>query len=57
MQFLLEGARRGEKGLYLTLAETGTELHNFSASHGWRLPPEVEIHELLSPAWASTCRP
>ena len=49
MQFLLEGARRGEKGLYLTLAETESELHAFAASHRWRLPPEVEIHELLSP--------
>ena len=49
MQFLIEGARRGEKGLYLTLAETADELRAFAASHAWELPANLEIHELLSP--------
>ena len=48
MQFLIEGARCGEKGLYLTLAETADELRSFAASHDWELPENLEIHELLS---------
>lgn len=49
MQFLIEDVRRGEKGLYLTLAETADELHAFAASHDWALPENLEIRELLSP--------
>jgi circadian clock protein KaiC len=37
MQFLLEGARRGEAGLYATLSETEDELRVVAASHGWGL--------------------
>ncbi len=37
LQFLLEGARRGEAGLYITLSETADELHAVAASHGWSL--------------------
>ncbi|MES2707402.1 MAG: ATPase domain-containing protein [Verrucomicrobiota bacterium] len=37
MQFLLEGARRGESGLYITLSETKEELEIVAASHGWNL--------------------
>ena len=37
LQFLLEGARRGETGLYITLSETADELHAVAASHGWSL--------------------
>jgi circadian clock protein KaiC len=37
LQFLLEGARLGEKGLYITLSETREELEAVSASHGWSL--------------------
>ena len=39
MQFLLEGARRGETGLYLTLSESEQELHAVADSHGWSLDP------------------
>lgn len=35
MQFLLEGARAGETGLYITLSETREEIENVSRSHGW----------------------
>src|SRR6478672_6829677 len=45
MQFLMEGARRGETVLYVTLSETATELHEAAASHGWSLDG-VHIHEL-----------
>ena len=37
LQFLLEGARRGHKCLYVTLSETLEELHDVAASHGWSL--------------------
>ncbi|HEY8019452.1 MAG TPA: ATPase domain-containing protein [Thermoanaerobaculia bacterium] len=37
MQFLLEGARRGEPGVYATLSETEDELRAIAESHGWGL--------------------
>ena len=37
MQFLLEGRRQGEGGLYVTLSETKNELEAVAASHGWDL--------------------
>lgn len=37
MQFLLEGKRRGENVLYVTLSETHRELAAVAASHGWSL--------------------
>lgn len=43
--FLLEGARAGEKGLYITLSETKDELEQVARSHGWSLDA-VEILEL-----------
>jgi circadian clock protein KaiC len=47
LQFLLEGARRGEKGLYVTLSETAEELNTVAASHGWTLDG-IELFELVS---------
>jgi len=35
LQFLLEGARHGESGLYVSLSETREELEAVAASHGW----------------------
>jgi circadian clock protein KaiC len=46
LQFLLEGSRRGEKSLYVTLAETRRELEAVARSHGWNLD-HIEIHEQL----------
>jgi circadian clock protein KaiC len=46
LQYLLEGARRGEPVLYVTLSETEQELRAVAASHGWSLDP-VQIRELL----------
>jgi circadian clock protein KaiC len=37
LQFLIEGAKRGEKGLYLSLAESEDELRHVAASHGMDL--------------------
>jgi circadian clock protein KaiC len=45
LQFLLEGARRGESTLYVTLSESAEELHAVAASHGWSLSA-VNIREL-----------
>jgi circadian clock protein KaiC len=49
LQFLLEGARAGEKGLYITLSETERELREGAASHGWTLGEGIEVFELLPP--------
>src|SRR5689334_23039710 len=46
LQFLLEGARNGETGLFVTLSETERELREGAASHGWTLPPAIHIFEL-----------
>ena len=37
LQYLIEGVRRGEKTLYITLAETRNELETVAASHDWDL--------------------
>jgi circadian clock protein KaiC len=37
MQFLLEGERKGERGLYITLSESRDELISVGRSHGWNL--------------------
>ena len=42
LQFLLEGARAGEKCLYITLSETGRELRDGAASHGWVLDDRID---------------
>jgi circadian clock protein KaiC len=49
LQFLLEGARAGEAGLYVTLSETKEELEAVAASHGWSLDG-FQIYELLPTA-------
>jgi circadian clock protein KaiC len=48
-QFLLEGAKAGEKWLYITLSETERELRDGAASHGWSLDDGIEVFELLPP--------
>lgn len=48
LQFLLEGARRGETGLYITLSETRDELLAVGRSHGWSLE-DIQIYDLAIP--------
>jgi circadian clock protein KaiC len=48
-QFLMEGAAKGERGLYITLSETEGELRESAASHGWTFAPPTEIFELVPP--------
>lgn len=47
LQFLLEGASKGETGLYITLSETAAELRAAAATHGWSLDA-LTLHELVS---------
>src|SRR5260370_136032 len=49
LQFLMEGAKAGEKCLYITLSETERELREGAASHGWSLDDSIEVFELLPP--------
>jgi circadian clock protein KaiC len=48
MAFLMEGARRSETTLYVTLSETEHELRSAAASHGWSLEG-IELFELVPP--------
>lgn len=49
IEFLREGAREGESGLYITLSETEEELRQGAASHGWTLDDRIKIFELTPP--------
>jgi circadian clock protein KaiC len=44
--FLLAGAAIGERGLYITLAETEMELLAVAKTHGWSLDP-IELFEMV----------
>lgn len=48
LQFLMEGRRAGERGLYITLSETADELRMSARSHGWSLEG-IDVFELLPP--------
>jgi len=47
LQFLVEGARRGERVLYITLAENEVELRAVAQAHGYSLDG-VTVHEIIS---------
>lgn len=49
LNFLLEGEKRGETGLYITLSETDIELRMGAASHGWELGTSITVFELIPP--------
>ena len=48
LQFLLEGRDRGESCLYVTLAETGSELFDVARSHGFSLD-DIHVYQLRTP--------
>ena len=48
LQFLLEGASRGEKGLCVTLSESERELRLVAKRHGWSID-ELSVFELVPP--------
>lgn len=47
LQFLRQGAKLGETGLYITLSETKEELEAVAESHGWNLD-QIQLFELSS---------
>jgi circadian clock protein KaiC len=49
LQFLLAGAKSGEAGIYVSLAETEGELRDGAKSHGWEIGEGIEIFELVPP--------
>jgi circadian clock protein KaiC len=49
LRFLIEGAKEGEQGLYITLSETAHELRTAAASHGWDLGDKIEVFEVAPP--------
>lgn len=49
LQFLMAGQKRGEGGIYISLAETEHELREGAASHGWSIDLPVRIFELVPP--------
>lgn len=59
LQFLLTGASKGEKGLYITFSETKDELEAVAKSHGWdvsslSLLELSAIEEQLKPEFQNT---
>ncbi|MBW8748242.1 MAG: AAA family ATPase [Acidobacteria bacterium] len=46
LQFLLEGVRQGDGGMYVTLSESKLELEQVAASHGWSVEP-ITIYEMI----------
>jgi circadian clock protein KaiC len=46
LQFLLEGVRQGERGLFITLSAPQQTLEEMAYSHGWSLAP-LSICELI----------
>jgi circadian clock protein KaiC len=60
LQYLLEGARRGERGVLFTLEETPDQLRTIAAGFGWDLPALEREHLLTidytSPVELSTDR-
>src|SRR5689334_13065778 len=47
LQFLIEGAKQGERGLYVTLSESRRELHAVAEGHGWSLDG-IDVFELAT---------
>jgi len=47
LQFLLEGVKRGERCMFVTLSETTEELRASAASHGWSLDG-IDIVEVVT---------
>ena len=52
LHFLVEGARRGERGIYFTLEETPEQLHSAAAAFGWDLQA-LEAQGLVTVTYTS----
>jgi circadian clock protein KaiC len=56
LQFLLEGVRSSENGVYHTLSITERELRDGAASHGWKLDYGIEVRQLIVMfGWCAAC--
>lgn len=51
-QFLLEGVRRGEKALYVTLSASARDLDRVARSHGWDIAA-IDVYEQFRTAAAA----
>lgn len=49
LQFLLEGAKLGERCLYISLSESEEELRDCAKSHGMEIGDGIKIFELVPP--------
>ncbi|HEX2851915.1 MAG TPA: ATPase domain-containing protein [Opitutaceae bacterium] len=47
LQFLLDGVKRGERVLYITLSETREELESVAFAHGWDISP-LNLFEMVA---------
>jgi len=52
MQFLMEGLKEGESGLYVTLSESKDELLEVARSHGWKID-RLTLFEMTTPEEAA----
>lgn len=46
LRFLIDGAEKGERGIYVSLSETADELRATAASHDWSLDG-IALHEVV----------
>ncbi len=53
LQFLMEGAKQGETGLYISLAESEAELRHVAGSHGFDLS-KIELSRISPPELAGS---
>jgi len=53
LRFLIAGAKRGERGLYITLSETAEELEGVVRSHRWSLDG-IDVFELVDDSGRDT---
>lgn len=53
LSFLVEGAKRDEAGLYITLSESEVELRAVAGGHGWGLEG-IDVFELVTEAGLNT---
>ena len=56
LQFLLEGTRSGERGLYVTLSESEKELRLVATRHGWSLWANCRYSSLFPPRLVARSR-
>jgi circadian clock protein KaiC len=56
LQYLQGRAQAGERGLYITLTESKTDLTNIARSHGWSIA-NIEICDLVRPASSVSVEP